>query len=120
MKSLLSIALLGFFILSAGCSMAQTAKDTETLKVKVFFHCPNGKKLLETKLSGAEGVQSVVADLETKVVTIIYDPQLLNQEKLVDMIEQIGYYTEFSDKDKKINKACSHGDGDGHDHDHDH
>lgn len=98
---------------------AQVSNDNEQeLKVKVFFHCANGKKLLEARLAELDGVIDVNADLETKVLSIKHNTKVITKEGLVEAIEKIGYLTEFSDPNKKIKKACSHGE-EGHDHDHD-
>ena len=86
---------------------AQTAK-TEEIKIKASFHCPNGKALIEKELVKEDGVTYVLADVETGVVTIKYDPKKQNKDKLVAAIEKIGYTTEFSKKDAAIQKACSH------------
>lgn len=85
--------------------------DKETraiIKIKVNFHCANGKALLDKELAKVEGVFSAVADVATKIVTIEYNTNSLNQEKLVAAIEKIGYTTEFSKKDTEIKKACTH------------
>jgi copper chaperone CopZ len=89
------------------------AQDTKKqkgseVKIKVFFHCANGKALIEKELIKEPGISKVVADLETKVVTVSFDSKKTNKEKIVNAIEKIGYATEFTPKDKKINKACSH------------
>ncbi|MCX7862565.1 MAG: heavy-metal-associated domain-containing protein [Bacteroidales bacterium] len=97
-------------------SIVLFAQKSSELKVKTFFHCANGKALIEKELKKVEGIYSVNADLETKVVTIQYDEKKQNKESIVAAIEKIGYYTEFSDQNKKINKACSHGDDHQHDH----
>lgn len=112
------ITLVFFFAGSNVYAQATTDKDP-VLKVKVFFHCANGKKLLETRLAEVDGVVDVNADLETKVLSIKHKTAVITKEGLVEAIEKIGYLTEFSDPNKKINKACSHGE-EGHDHNHDH
>jgi len=84
------------------------AGKTEEIKIKVTFHCVNGKALIEKELLKEDGVSSVVADLETKVVTIQYDSEKQTREKLVTAIEKIGYATEFTKEGTEINKACSH------------
>jgi copper chaperone CopZ len=94
---------------------------TENFKVKVGFHCPNGKKLLETKLAEVPGIINFKVDLETKVIDFDFDPAQISKEQIIVKIEEIGYYTEFSDKNKPIKKACSHDhDDDDDDHVHDH
>jgi copper chaperone CopZ len=87
---------------------AQTKANIKETKIKVFFHCPNGQALIQQELPKEPGVQSVVADLETKIVTITYDASLTDQDKLVAAIEKIGYSTEFTQEGKPINKACTH------------
>lgn len=112
------ITLVFFFAGTQVSAQASNDKDS-VLKVKVFFHCANGKKLLETRLAEVDGVVDVDADLETKVLSIKHKTAVITKEGLVEAIEKIGYLTEFSDPNKKIKKACSHGE-EGHDHDHDH
>lgn len=94
------------------------AQEKSELKIKTYFHCANGKALIEKELSKLDGVLGVNADLTTKVVTIQFYSDKQNKESLVAAIEKIGYLTEFSKKDAKINKACSH-DNDANDHKHD-
>ncbi len=84
-----------------------TAKDN-VFKITVGFHCANGKKLLETKLMEIKGVTAVVADLETKIVTIEHNSEIASTKSLVEAIETIGYSTEFSNPNKPIKKACNH------------
>lgn len=93
------------------------AQEKSEVKIKTFFHCVNGKNLLEKELVKQEGVMDALADTETKIVTIHYDASKQSKESLVAAIEKIGYLTEFSSKDTKINKACNHGDGE-HEHHH--
>lgn len=119
-KAILFLFLLGItsvFTLTAQTVTTQvpvipeaTAKQN-VFKVKVGFHCPNGKKLLETKLSEVNGVTKVNADVETKIVTIEHNSEIVSTKALVEAIEKIGYFTEYSDTTKPIQKACSHGDG---------
>lgn len=90
-------------------SFAQDA----TIGIKTGFHCPNGKALIEKEMVKVEGVKTVVADVETKVVTITYNEKVINKDGLVAAIEKIGYTTEFTQEGKKINKACSHGENEG-------
>ncbi len=91
-------------------ALAQDAK-IDHFKVKVEFHCANGQKLLIDKLSAVPGVKSVDVNLETKVVDFTYDTNITSKDGLVKEIEKVGYYTEFSNKETEINKACSHGEG---------
>lgn len=92
----------------AGSAYSQTDKVIKEEKIKTGFHCPNGKALLEKELMKTEGVTSVIADVETKMVTIKYIDGQTNREKLVKAIETIGYATEDTKATTTIKKACSH------------
>lgn len=104
-----------FVLAFALMSMAQD--NLKTANIKTGFHCPNGKALLEKELVKIDGVKEVTASMETKVVSIKYDSSILDEKQLIIAIEKVGYPTEFTPADKKINKACSHGEGEeGHNH----
>lgn len=112
MKKLIPVLVALFVLVGTSVSYAQSPAKATTLtefKVKVTFHCANGKALIEKELIKTDGIKKVSADLETKVVTVSYDSNKTNREKIIEAIEKIGYYTEFTPKDKKIEKACSHG-----------
>ncbi len=110
LKRLSGIVMLSMAMLFAvtSCAQAQKKADTQEVKIKTFFHCPNGQALLQKELVKEPGVKAVVADLETKVVTITFEKGATDKDKLVAAIEKIGYKTEFTPEDKAINKACSH------------
>ena len=80
---------------------AQDARVGE-FSCKVEFHCANGKKLLETKLAEVPGITSFVVNLETKVIDFKFDPEVISVKRIIAEIEKIGYYTEFSYKNRKI------------------
>lgn len=113
-KSILVILTISLFSLSV---VAQEVK-TADFSCKVEFHCANGQKLLETKLAEVTGITSFVVNLETKVIDFKFNPDVISKDGIVAEIEKIGYYTEFSNKEKEIKKACSHGAEEGHDHNH--
>lgn len=112
-----SIALLAFFLIAGfvmpsmaqGTSSSTTKKDNKEYKVQVFFHCENGKALLEQELPKKRGVVSASADLATKIVTVVYDSKVTDPAHIVEYIHQIGYLTADSPAGTEINKACSHG-----------
>jgi len=98
------ILFLIFFICIHQTSIAQNKKESH---IKTHFHCANGKALIEKELVKEPGVMAVAADINTKIVTITYNADLTNEKKLVEAIEKIGYETEYTDPNKKINHACS-------------
>lgn len=86
---------------------AGTTSKSTTLKMKVEMFCDNCQSKVQNGLSKAEGVEKATADLETKTVTITYNPELTNKDKLVKVVEGLGYRTEFTPKDAKIGHDCS-------------
>ncbi|MBI5219927.1 MAG: heavy-metal-associated domain-containing protein [Bacteroidia bacterium] len=85
------------------------AGNDKEIKIKTEFHCANGKATIEKEMAKVDGVKSVVADLETKVVTIKYDPAKQDKDKLAAALEKIGYKNEFTKPGTKVKSACSHG-----------
>lgn len=112
MKTLTRIAFFTLFLAFVNGLSAQTNDktniETKTYSVKVFFHCANGKALLEKELPKKRGVISAIANLETKMVDVVYDPTLTKPETIVEYIHQIGYLTADSPEGTKLNKACDH------------
>jgi len=104
-KSFLFVVISLFVFFS---SQAQTKEDIKEVKIKTYFHCGNGKAMIEKELVKEKGVKEVKADLETKIVTVKYDAAITDKDKINAAIENIGYQTELTPKDKQINKACSH------------
>lgn len=106
-QGILAICLI-MMMLTPALGFAQNNDVIKEEKIKVNFHCANGKTLIEKELVKETGVKEVVADLETKIVTIKYVDGKTNRDKLVAAIEKIGYTTEFTKDPSGIKKACSH------------
>jgi len=107
-KQLLNLLVLAVLFCFAGSAFGQTGQVIKEEKIKTGFHCVNGKALIEKELMKSEGVTSVVADVDTKIVTVKYVDGKTDRKKLVKAIETIGYTTEDTKSDATINKACTH------------
>jgi copper chaperone CopZ len=105
-KTALKLLMLPLLMLLCGSLMAQTA--TKEAKIKTGFHCPNGKANIEESILKEPGVKVVVADLDTKIVTIVYEVDKTDQDKLVAAIEKLGYRTEYTPAGTTIKSACTH------------
>ncbi|HOY31984.1 MAG TPA: heavy-metal-associated domain-containing protein [Bacteroidales bacterium] len=90
----------------AGSVYGQTVQNIKEEKIKVTFHCPQGKTFVENGLKKSAGVIEAVADIETKIVAVKYVEGITNRKELVKVIENIGYTTEDSKTDDFINKDC--------------
>ncbi|MEI6124516.1 MAG: heavy-metal-associated domain-containing protein [Bacteroidota bacterium] len=108
-RKIIGLFALAVLFVCAGNAFGQNKPEViKEEKIKVVFHCPNGKALIEKELVKAEGVKEVYADLDTKVVTIKFVEGKTNKDELVKAIEKIGYVTEFTKEGTSINKACTH------------
>ena len=54
----------------AGSVYGQTVQNIKEEKIKVTFHCPQGKTFVENGLKKSAGVIEAVADIETKIVAV--------------------------------------------------
>lgn len=122
MKKLVLLTVAVFFFVSGQMLQAQTSVDAKEYKVysvKVHFHCAGGKAKIESQMPEKRGVKKAVADLETKIVAVTYDPSLTDEKHIVEYFHQIGYLTDDSPEGTEVKAGCSgnHGSGEGHNHD---
>jgi copper chaperone len=54
-------------------------------------HCAHCKSSIEGALNPLEGVNEAKVDIDTKVVTVDFDPGVVPQDKLVEAINGAGY-----------------------------
>ncbi len=76
-------------LLTVGVAVAQS-KDAE-VKIKTSAVCKMCKKTIETALSYEKGVKSSVLDVNSKVITIAYNPKKTNPDQLREAITKTGY-----------------------------
>jgi copper chaperone CopZ len=57
------------------------------------MHCASCPKLIKLTLEDLKGVGEVDASLDTKTVTVNYDPSLVTLELLISTIKEAGYTT---------------------------
>ena len=84
-------------LLSAKISLAQT----DTLRVRTSAICDQCKERIEHDLSFEKGVKSSSMDLETKEVTVVYNTQKTNPQKICTAITKIGYDADTLKADAK-------------------
>jgi copper chaperone CopZ len=95
------------------CNIGNVSAQSTEFKVKAEFHCNGGKTLIQNEVMKLEGVSTVVADLDTKIVTINYDAAKQTQATLVAAIEKTGHKTELTKEGTEIKSNCAtHGVGD--------
>ena len=87
MKIRLTIALLAF----TGMSWAQKTPRTQTVVIHTSAECGQCEERLEKELNFTKGVVAADLDLETRNVTIEYNPKKTDAAKLKTVIVNTGY-----------------------------
>ncbi len=98
MKNIKTILiLLAFF---GGMSQAVMAGDSDTLRFKVNGNCEMCKERIEEALD-VRGIKSADWNVETKMITVVYDRKKINEEKIHRLIAAAGYETEKQAADEE-------------------
>ncbi len=83
------IILLLSFILSIEAS-AQTKKN-EVVKIKTSAECNECKKKIESNLIYEKGVKFCKLDVESKLLTVTYNPEKISLSQLKIAVSKLGY-----------------------------
>ena len=69
-------------------------KKTRTVTFNTSIHCKNCVNKLNDNLAFEKGVKDLKISLDSKQVTITYDPSKTDEETLAKAIEKLGYKAE--------------------------
>ena len=84
---------------------AVMAKDIRTAVFKVSqMHCENCERKVKNNIKFEKGVKEFSTDLKTKTVSITYDADKTNVDKLKEGFEKFNYKAEFVKETKKEEK----------------
>jgi cation transport ATPase len=75
--------------------------QTDTLVVKTSVICDECKERIEHDLSFTKGVKSNVVNLDTKEVTVVYNAEKTDPQKIRIAITKIGYDADSLKADQK-------------------
>ena len=89
-KHLFFALLLGIFCLSLTSCAQNSAKEAEVTFI-VNMSCISCQREIERNLPDDKGVKNVKANLETKEVWILYQPNKTSKTKLIKAIQKLGY-----------------------------
>ncbi|MCX6285944.1 MAG: heavy metal-associated domain-containing protein [Bacteroidetes bacterium] len=87
--TLCSIMLFAFMLASA--SAFSQEKKPETIKIKTSAVCDMCKDRIEQGMAFEKGVKNVVLDVDTKIVSITYNPSKTTPDDLRKAISKLGY-----------------------------
>jgi len=88
------------FIIAIAFSIIAKAQ-TDTIRIKTSAICDQCKERIEHDLSFEKGIKSNVMNLDTKEVTVVYNSQKTNPEKIRLAITKIGYDADSLKADAK-------------------
>lgn len=115
MKNLKSISALFLMLVFATGAFAQ---GNDTLKIKTSAECGMCKKTIEKELAYVKGVKKANLDVESKVVTVIYNPKKTSPEKIKAAIAKCGYDADDVKAEgkayEKLPDCCKKGGMEGH------
>lgn len=89
MKNIKSIFLLLFIVTGSSTVFAQNS--TATIQIKTTAECEQCKERLEKAMAYEKGVKKSTLNLDTKVLTVEYNPKKTNPDVLRELIRNIGY-----------------------------
>lgn len=111
--NLISISIMSFFLFCTSLATAQS----DTAYVQTSAQCGTCKKKLEHDLMYTKGIKAVHLDIETKKLSVIYNPSKTDIVKIRMAVSKIGYDADSVVADKKaydlLPDCCKKG---GHDH----
>lgn len=110
-KKLTFIAPLILFVLT---SLTYTSKaqenKTEEIKIKTSVVCDMCKTTIEKELAFEKGVKKSTVDVDSKIVTVQYNPKKTTPDKIRTAISKIGYDADDVPADtkayKNLNTCC--------------
>ena len=75
--------------------------QTDTVNITTSSLCSNCKKAIEHNLSFEKGVKSAIVDIDTKILTVVYDQKKTNPEKIRIAVTKTGYDADSLKADPK-------------------
>lgn len=100
-------------------AVAVNATDVKTVTLKTNMSCENCASKIKENVRFEKGVKEIKTNVSDKTVTITYDADKTNPEKLIKGIEKVGYKASLAEGkhecadckgDHKGGKDCCEGD----------
>lgn len=94
MKKIFAVITLLVLMLAAVPMDARKQAKTSEVTFLTTIDCKNCVRKVEAKLPFEKGVKDMKVDLSSKTVTLKYDPDKTDKEKLAEAIRKLGYEAE--------------------------
>ena len=81
---------------------ANAQESTAEVKVKTSATCDMCKETIEKYVAFEKGVKKITVDVDTKIATVVYNPQKTSPEKIRTAISNAGYDADDVKKGKYV------------------
>jgi len=109
MKTKIIISIITFLIVFK----VNAQETTSTIKIKTSATCDMCKETIEKYVAFEKGVKKITLDVDTKIATVIYNPQKTTPEKIRLAISNSGYDADDIVANKKaydkLDECCKKG-----------
>lgn len=85
---------LGMLILFSCGNPQNSDEGLANLEFKVYGNCGMCEKTIEGSLNGQEGISEADWDKETKMITVRYNPEIMDEYRIKLKISEVGYDTD--------------------------
>ena len=110
-KTIKSILVIGMLMIISASKVS--AQSTAEIKIKTSATCDMCKETIEKNLAFEKGIKESVLDVNSKIVTVTYNPEKTSPEKIRLAISKIGYDADDVPADpkgfKKLDECCKKG-----------
>tara|TARA_R110002050_G_C8962575_1_gene514666 strand:- start:13617 stop:13961 length:345 start_codon:yes stop_codon:yes gene_type:complete len=102
------------FIVFTFISLSSFVKgEFVTIKIKTSSQCEMCKETIEKKMAFEKGVKSAVLDVESSVLTVVYNPKKTNPDLIKKAVNMAGYDADEMPADPKsydkLHSCCKKG-----------
>ena len=100
-------------LISMGANAQTQRRNPETVAIKTSAVCNMCKKTIEKAVASEKGVKSSTLDVESKVLTVVFDNRKTNADKVRKAVTETGY--DADDKPalesayNRLNDCCKKG-----------
>ena len=105
MRKLKFLSIVFFLSTFVFAIQAQDKSKNEEIKIKTSAQCEMCKERIEKVLSLEKGIKSAVVDVDTQIVTVVYNPTKTKAEDIRLAISKTGYDADEVKADKKAHGA---------------
>ena len=109
------IVMLASIVVAPSTISAQQVSKIDTVRIKTSGECDMCKNKMEKEVGLMKGVKTATLDLSTQVLTVVYNTNKTNPDKIRTVISNLGYDADNvkanNRAQKKLPNCCQPGGG---------